>query len=246
MDKIWFKRTSAPERKRFVRSMFNDISPTYDLLNRVMTFGIDIAWRKKSIKKLLDGMEFQAGNLFLDIACGTGDMTHMLVSMDSEANVVMLDFAEKMLQQIKKRKFYFSYQEKLLICQGDGERLPFKENTFSGAMIAFGLRNIPNTMQALQEFYRVLRPGGRLVILEISESPYTWFNVLYRLYFHKFVPYIGKLISGHNRAYSYLPQSVENFIPPEEVKDQLIKAGFSKVEASPLTLGVVHLYSGDK
>ncbi|GAB4171876.1 MAG: bifunctional demethylmenaquinone methyltransferase/2-methoxy-6-polyprenyl-1,4-benzoquinol methylase UbiE [Calditrichia bacterium] len=243
MEKKWFFETEAEQKKKFVRSMFNNISDSYDLMNRLMSFGIDLYWRKKTITRLLDNKNMK---LVLDLACGTGDLTWGLLKKNNNASVVMADFSENMLLNVRKRKGFEYHKNAVMLCQADGEVLPFDDEKFDGAMIAFGIRNIPDPAKALSEFYRTLKKGGRLVILEITTSPYKWFDILYRFYFHKIVPVLGSIVSGNRKAYAYLPQSVDYFIKPDAMVQMMEKVGFTNIQVNSLTLGSVHLYSGEK
>lgn len=240
----WFHKASPAERKAFVRQMFNSISPTYDLLNRIMSFGIDQRWRKKAVMAL--NLNRDERSLVLDVAAGTGDMSLRLLENYPLSKVILFDFAEEMLQKVPQRKKFRGWKSRYSLCQGDGEVLPFPDGIFDGIMIAFGLRNFPNPTEALKEFYRVLKPGKKLVILEISQSPHRWFDTLYRFYFHQMVPKIGRWISKNGMAYSYLPRSVENFLSPAEIKKEMEKIGYSSVQSLPLTMGVTHLTTGRK
>jgi len=228
-----------------IRSMFDRISPTYDLLNRTLTLGIDKRWRTAAIKALgaLDGAHC------LDICCGTGDMTFELarISRSGFAEIQALDFSadmlgfadEKLAKAVKRAP---ELTEKITFLQGDAERLPFEDNRFETAMVAFGIRNVRNIPQALSEAARVLKPGGKFAILEFSMPTSKVISALYRFYFRQILPRIGAALSGDAEAYHYLNKSAEAFPSGEEFATVIRDAGFSAVEVRPMSFGLVTVY----
>ena len=224
--------------------MFNQISSTYDLLNRILSLGIDRQWRKKAVSYL---PPFKKITL-LDMATGTGDF---LISFAKDPRVVSLvgaDLSEKMLakcdQKIKKVLFHKKKKVKLQI--EDLEKLSFSAHSFEAVTIAFGIRNVDNPLKALKETYRVLKKKGRLIILELSIPKNFILKFLYLIYFRNIVPFIGGLVSGNFKAYRYLNQTTEEFPQRETFCLLLEKAGFSKSYYKSMTLGIVCLYIGEK
>ncbi len=228
-----------------IRSMFDRISPTYDLLNRTLTLGIDKRWRKAAIRALgdLDGAHC------LDICCGTGDMTFELARLSAYrfATIQALDFSADMLRfadakLAKARRKAPELAEKVTCLQGDAEQLPFADDSFDTAMVAFGIRNVRNIPQALAEAARVLKPGGKFAILEFSMPTSKIIGALYRFYFRQILPRIGAALSGDAEAYHYLNKSAEAFPSGEEFAAVIRDAGFSEVEARPLSFQLVTVY----
>ncbi len=228
-----------------IRSMFDRISPTYDALNRTLTLGIDRHWRKVAVKAL--------GNLegahCLDICCGTGDMTFEVArqSKNTFAEIQALDFSAEMLtfadvKLKKKSQDQADISERIKFQQGDAEELPFENDRFDVAMVAFGIRNVNNIPKALSEAARVLKPGGRFAILEFSMPSSALIGALYRVYFRQILPRIGALFSGDAEAYRYLNESAEAFPARDEFAKVITGSGFSAVEVLPMTFGLVTVY----
>jgi demethylmenaquinone methyltransferase/2-methoxy-6-polyprenyl-1,4-benzoquinol methylase len=208
--------------------MFNDIAPKYDFLNRVLSFGTDVRWRKKAIK--LVGIE--DGQDVLDLACGTADMMAELLKTGKDINLIGGDFSYNMLRVGK---------EKLPQCAfsvSDAHYLPFKSESYDRMLIAFGFRNVTDKPKGLKEMCRVMKPGGKICILEFSQPEGPIFSRLYRFYFTKLLPSIGGLISGNKGAYEYLPDSVYKFPKKDEYRKMILDAGFSKVTFNPFTFGI--------
>ena len=229
---------SGEEKKAYVQKMFDDVAPRYDFLNHLLSFGIDIYWRKKLIKY----MNVQNEQYVLDVATGTGDVLFELKKRFS-IKAVGLDYAFNMVKIASQKAE--SLDSKPLFVQGDGESLPFEANNFDRISISFGFRNIGHYEKALSEFNRVLKPGGLLAILEFSEPPSTLINSLYQFYFHKILPKIGALLSRAD-AYRYLPESVHYFPPREEICQLMINAGFKRAEVYDLTFGISSVFLGYK
>ncbi|UOD35570.1 bifunctional demethylmenaquinone methyltransferase/2-methoxy-6-polyprenyl-1,4-benzoquinol methylase UbiE [Deferribacteraceae bacterium V6Fe1] len=216
------------DKSKQIQSMFDNIAGKYDLLNRLLSFRRDVAWRRKAIKK----MELIEDMLVLDLACGTGDMILELKNQVSGVNVIGADFSKNMLSIAKQK----GITEPLLAA--DAHFLPFKENSFDRIMIAFGFRNVVDKQKGLENLYRVLKPGGRLCILEFSQPEGVIFPKIYRFYFTKLLPFIGGLISGNKNAYSYLPDSVYKFPKKDVYKKMILNAGFKEVKFNPMTFGI--------
>jgi len=223
-----------------VQAMFAGIARRYDLLNRVLSLGLDRRWRLQATRAAFQGDATRV----LDVATGTADLALSLKKYRPEAEVVGVDFVEAMLA-IGRRK---AARQGLAVRleQGDGLSLPYGDASFDAVTIAYGLRNFADISRGLREFHRVLRPGGRLVVLEFPPPPKGVFGNLFRLYFLQVLPRIGGAISGRRGAYTYLPDSVLKFPPPDELARLLEDAGFHGVRYRLQTFGVSALHTGEK
>lgn len=222
-----------------VQRMFDAIAPTYDLLNGVLSLGIDRLWRRRLIRSL-DNIR---GCRILDVACGSGDL---LVAFSGQGvrSLAGADVATAMLRRAASRMA--QYDVPCLLVAGAAENLPFRDGTFDVAAVAFGVRNFEEPLAGLQELHRVLRPGGQLRILEFSEpAPGLW-GTMYRWYFRMVLPRIGAWVSGHPAAYFYLPDSVQAFPNGRAVLDMLTLVGFGRTSRSSLSGGVATLYAAEK
>ncbi len=237
------KEATAQPSRASVWKMFDRIAHRYDLLNRLLSFGQDVIWRKKVARHLPQSPDLH----ILDVATGTGDL---LISLYRESprvtSGVGIDMAEKMLaigeEKLARRKLDSS----LALQKGDAMNIPFTDKTFDAASIAFGIRNVEDVERALREMYRVLKPGGRALILEFSLPGNRVIRRLYLFYFRHLLPRIGGIISGDSYAYRYLNQTVETFPYGEDFCHLMRKAGFREVHYQPLTLGIATIYRGDR
>ena len=229
---------SGNEKKKFVQEMFDDISSHYDFLNHFLSLGIDIFWRKKFIKK----MNLSNNTSLLDVACGTGDVCFE-IQKKYNISITGLDLSENMIILANKKAQQNNQQIKFI--HGDGENLPFKDNTFDYLTISYGFRNISNYEKALKEFYRVLKPEGRLGILEFSKPKSKIIGRLFRFYFHHILPKIGNFFSKSN-AYQYLPESVDFFPTRNDICEKIISSGFNKADFTDLTFGISSIFIGYK
>ena len=229
------------ERKAYVRTMFNAIAHRYDFLNHALSGGIDIWWRRKAISK----MNVSAEAVVLDLASGTGDLAMETVRR-KQCRVVATDIARRMLDFAREKMRRKNLAESMLLVNGDGEDLPFKEGLFDAVTIAFGIRNMGTVTDALKEMRRILKPGGETIILEFSLPVNVLFRAVYLFYFKNILPRIGRLISRDKEAYNYLPASVQKFPEINEFMNWMEEAGFSKVQHWKLLNGVAVIYKGIK
>ncbi|MCF6237962.1 MAG: bifunctional demethylmenaquinone methyltransferase/2-methoxy-6-polyprenyl-1,4-benzoquinol methylase UbiE [Candidatus Marinimicrobia bacterium] len=231
---------SGDDKKGQVQEMFDGIARRYDFLNHFLSLGIDLYWRKQSVKALV----LEDGQILLDVACGTGDQGFSALK-SAEIQVVGLDFSFNMLELAKKKIDDRELADQFEVVQGDAENLPFTDNTFDALSISYGIRNVGTISAALNEFYRVLKPGGRVSILEFTEPEGWFFGRLYRFYFDHILPKLAGMMSSKS-AYSYLPESVRHFPDRADFKALLSSEGFRQVEHRDLTFGVTAIYSGVK
>lgn len=222
-----------------IRRMFDRIAPRYDLMNRLMSFGRDVSWRRAAARAALAGTP----TVVLDIATGTGDLARELAAAGAPL-VLALDFSLEMLRRATRKRPTALASRVTFLC-GDAMRLPLRDRSVDACTIAFGLRNLPDYAAAVREFARVLRPGGRLVILETTpfRGPLA---PLLRLYFDGFVPWLGGLLSGDRDAYTYLPRSTAAFPAPEALAALLREAGFAAVQVRHFMLGTVALHIAER
>ncbi|MFQ3213214.1 MAG: demethylmenaquinone methyltransferase/2-methoxy-6-polyprenyl-1,4-benzoquinol methylase [Marivirga sp.] len=228
-------------KKQQVADMFDSISPKYDFLNHFLSLGIDIRWRKKAIKLLRDIQP----KLILDIATGTGDFAIESLKLNPD-KVIGVDISEGMLSVGRKKLTKRKLNDKITLQSGDSENLPFEDNMFDAIIVAFGVRNFENLEKGMAEMHRVLRPGGKVVVLEFSKPKSFPFKQLYNFYFNTILPTIGKTVSKDNAAYTYLPESVKSFPDGKDFTNILDKLGFNNTVCKPLTLGVSSIYTGIK
>ncbi len=220
-----------------VQEMFAEIAPQYDFLNRVLSFGIDRRWRRHAVRRLAP----LPGEHFLDLCCGTGDLTLALAA--SGASLTGLDFAGPMLPLARNKAARLGRSVSWV--RGDAQCLPFPDHSFDGITVAFGIRNVEDPRQALGECARVLRPGGRLAVLEFFPIRNRLWRRLFETYFHHVLPRIARLTrAGRTGAYAYLPASVQSFASPSEFGTWMVAAGFQEVEDEGLTGGVARLLLG--
>jgi len=222
--------------------MFDRIAPKYDLLNRVLSFGIDTIWRKKAIA-LLNPQDHEK---ILDVATGTADMCIEINKQLSPVEITGLDISSNMIEygKVKIANKDLSHLIKLEV--GDSENMRFADGYFDAATVAFGVRNFGNLKQGLKEMNRVLRPGGKIVVLEFSRPLYFPFKQLFNLYFKYLLPVIGKWSSKDQKAYKYLYESVQAFPDYDRFSDILREVGFRSVNWKALSLGICTIYSGEK
>ena len=229
---------SGPDKRSDrIAGMFDAIAPRYDLLNRLLSAGVDQRWRRRAV----DSLQLTGTEVLIDVCTGTADVA-LVGRAAGAARVVGVDFSGAMLA-IGLRKVRAAAEERrIALLRGDATRLPVREASADAVTIAFGIRNVQRPELACAEMARALRPGGRLAILEFGVPRIPGVTMLYLWYFKYLLPLVGRTLSGHSAAYSYLPESVGAFPPPAEFVTILRQAGFQDVRAVPLTLGIVYLY----
>jgi demethylmenaquinone methyltransferase/2-methoxy-6-polyprenyl-1,4-benzoquinol methylase len=228
-------------KKEQVAQMFDTISGNYDGLNRVISFGIDIKWRKKVLKLVSD----KNPKIVLDIATGTGDLAILMTNTNAE-KIIGLDISAGMLEVGRNKIKAKNLSDKIEMILADSENMPFEDNTFDAITVAFGVRNFENLEKGLAEILRVLKPNGIFVILETSVPDKTPYKQGYTFYSRNILPLIGKLFSKDNSAYQYLSESASVFPYGEVLNNILRKIGFIEVKAMPQTFGVATIYSASK
>ena len=234
-------KQNVAEHKRRNRDMFNAIARRYDLLNHLLSGGVDVYWRRRALDCALG----PAPQRVLDLATGTGDFALAAARLGPQ-QVVGIDMAIEMLRLGAAKVAAKRPPMPLELLVGDAEQLPFQDNTFDLVTGAFGVRNFGHIPSGLAEAYRVLKPGGQLLVLDFCEPTAPLFRQLYLFYFHKVLPLIGGLISGQRRAYAYLPRSVGTFPQGQAFVELLVAAGFSQTRYTPMTLGIAAVYQGVK
>ncbi len=233
-------------KRNDVQAMFSEIAPTYDRLNWLFSAGMDRFWRRSAISALLDGLTFGDPGGLLDLATGTGDVALGIrnrIPKSSNIHVMGVDIAFPML--VRARRKSQNSHGNMGFFQGDVLDLPFPDTSFDGAIIAFGLRNLEDRQGGLREMARVIRPGGRLVVLEFGQ-PKGIFGLFYYFYFRYLLPPLGRLISGHPTAYAYLPSTVYEFPVADALSAMMREAGFGKVINRRMTGGIVQIHIGDR
>jgi demethylmenaquinone methyltransferase / 2-methoxy-6-polyprenyl-1,4-benzoquinol methylase len=225
-----------------IAGMFDAIAPRYDLLNHVLSVGLDRRWRTRAV----DELRLPRGARLLDLCTGTGDVALTAVTRNPGVSVVGVDFAGQMLIRAQRKVVRAGRETAIRLVRGDGMRIPLADASCDAVTVAFGVRNIAEPAAALAEMARVVRSGGRLAILEFGQPRIPGIRTLYDWYFRYLLPFVGRTVSRHRSAYSYLPASVGTFPAPAEFARMLAAAGFSQVRTVPLTLGIVYLYIAER
>ena len=230
-------------KKEKVREMFDNIAPTYDRLNHIMSMNVDKLWRRHALKEIVDGTPQR----ILDVACGTGDSTVSIAKAAAEGSeIIGADISEGMMALVKGKAEKAGVSDRISLQVADGEALPYEEGAFDRVTCAFGIRNFEHKEKGLSEFFRVLRPGGRAVILELSVPQNRLVRAAYDLYFLHILPRIGGAVSGDRAAYRYLPASVHHFPAPKEFCRLMEAAGFRAVRCRTFTFGLCRMYVGER
>jgi demethylmenaquinone methyltransferase / 2-methoxy-6-polyprenyl-1,4-benzoquinol methylase len=241
-DSITPFKDSTQSKKQQVAGMFDQIAFRYDFLNRFLSGGIDIRWRKKAIKELKD---LQPKKI-LDVATGTADVALMTHQLLKPVTIIGIDISEGMLEIGRKKVAKLLLNKEIELQEGDSEAINFDENTFDAITVAFGVRNFENLGKGLAEMLRVLKPGGKLVVLEFSKPKQTVFKGFYNLYMRVVTPGIGKLISKNREAYQYLNDSVQKFPEGNDFLTIMNDVGYTATYLKTLTGGICTIYCGTK
>jgi demethylmenaquinone methyltransferase/2-methoxy-6-polyprenyl-1,4-benzoquinol methylase len=234
-------KKSDQNKKGQVEEMFNSISKRYDLLNHLLSANIDKVWRKKTIKKL---KPFHPKNI-LDIATGTGDFAVAASKLDG-VKITGIDISEGMLEVGRKKIIKKNLSDSIELLKADSENLPFEDEMFDGAIVGFGVRNFENLEKGLSEIKRVLKPGGVFFVLEFSKPQKAPFKQFYHFYFTRILPLVGRMISKDSNAYTYLPESVNEFPDGDKFLTILANVGFKENKCFPQTFGIASIYEAHK
>ena len=228
-------------KRAYVKQIFSEIAPRYDLLNHVLSLNIDRRWRREAIARL--GVDGDKSGRYLDLCAGTLDVAQQISMLPGFRGMVIgADFAEPML-----RAGVGKVEGKMVApVTADALQLPLAPGQLAGAIVAFGIRNVAGLDASLREVFRVLAPGGKFVILEFSTPRWPVLRVLYQTYFHHVLPLIGRVLSGHRTAYTYLPRSVANFPVEEQLAARMTQAGFTNVAWRSLSFGVAAIHVGER
>ena len=228
-------------RKENVREMFDHIAPTYDKLNHVLSMNVDKLWRRHALREIVDG----SAQRILDVACGTGDSTVSIAKAAGEGSMVTgVDISEGMMALVGGKAEKAGVGNRIRLQVADGEALPYEDGTFDRVTCAFGIRNFEHKEKGLSEFLRVLSPGGKAVILELSVPQNRVVRWAYDLYFTRLLPRIGGAVSGDKAAYRYLPASVHHFPSPQAFCRMMEEAGFRDVRCRTFTFGLCRMFVG--
>ncbi|MES2004418.1 MAG: bifunctional demethylmenaquinone methyltransferase/2-methoxy-6-polyprenyl-1,4-benzoquinol methylase UbiE [Bacteroidota bacterium] len=241
-DEVVPYQHSQLEKKEQVADMFNSIAYRYDFLNRFLSAGIDVWWRKKAIGQLKE----LAPKKILDVATGTGDVAILTWNMLKPEKITGIDISDGMLELGRKKIAKLGLSQQIELLNGDSEVIRFNDNHFDAITVAFGVRNFQNLTNGLKEMYRVLQPGGKLVVLEFSKADAGVLSVLFNFYMTKITPAIGKLFSKNKEAYQYLNDSVQAFPEGQTFLTIMHEAGFTQTHLKKLSFGICTIYCGSK
>jgi demethylmenaquinone methyltransferase / 2-methoxy-6-polyprenyl-1,4-benzoquinol methylase len=233
---------NSKPKEQFVHSVFESIAGKYDLMNDILSFRRHKAWRKFTMKK----MGMKRGDSAVDLCCGTCDWSIALAEASQTGNVIGLDFSAGMLEVGRRKVEERKLQNRISLVQGNAMELPFEDNAFDYATIGFGLRNVPDPVQVLNEMKRVVKPGGMVVCLELSKPMKQPFKGVYFFYFPRVLPLLGKLFAKRYEQYKWLPESLAMFPDREQLATIFRETGLQKVESFPLTGGIAALHIGLK
>lgn len=241
-DSVVPQKDSSLSKKEQVADMFDNIAFKYDFLNRFLSAGIDITWRKKAIKQLASLQPKKV----LDVATGTADVALMTYDILKPTNIIGIDISEGMLDLGRQKITAKGLQNTIQLYKGDSENIAFEDNSFDAITVAFGVRNFQNLLKGLQEMKRVLQPGGKLVVLEFSKPKNIVFKQFYNLYMNVIAPSFGKLFAKNKDAYQYLNDSVQAFPEGQTFLNIMHEAGFTHTYLKSLSLGICTIYCGVK
>ena len=234
-------KSAGENKKQQVARMFNNIAHRYDFLNHFLSLGIDRSWRKAAIQQL----QVEQPKVILDIATGTADLAIEAMRL-KPVKIFGIDISVDMLELGKKKIKSRQHSDVIELLEGDSENLIFEDNKFDAVTVAFGVRNFEHLQKGLQELYRVLKPGGKLVVLEFSHPKQPLMRSLYKFYNSRITPFFGKIISKDAAAYTYLNESIQAFPSGEAFLTELKKVGFIETTAKTMTFGIVSIYCGKK
>ena len=239
-----FGARQVPEQEKagMVRTLFSDVANKYDIMNDVMSVGIHRVWKEA----MMDWLAPRSGQKLLDVAGGTGDVSFKFLKRAGHGHATVCDLTEGMLVEGRKRAEAAAMADSLDWVVGDAMNLPFEDNTFDVYTISFGIRNVTRPQEALNEAYRVLRPGGRLMVLEFSQLPNPMMQKAYDLYSFNVIPRMGQVIANDRDSYQYLVESIRNFPDQETFLSMVREAGFGNAKYRNLTMGIAALHSGWK
>jgi demethylmenaquinone methyltransferase / 2-methoxy-6-polyprenyl-1,4-benzoquinol methylase len=229
-------------KEEFVHSVFESIAPKYDLMNNILSFRQHKYWRKFTMNK----MNVQVGQTAIDLCCGTCDWTISLAEKSKTGKIIGLDFSQNMLDYGALKIDELGLGQQVALVRGNAMSLPYEDNSFDYATIGFALRNVPDLEQVIQEMKRVVKPGGRIVSLELSKPTWQPFKAMYYFYFQQVLPLLGKLIVKRYEQYKWLPESLIHFPNHKQLAEIFRKTGLIEVEAYPLTGGIAALHIGMK
>jgi demethylmenaquinone methyltransferase / 2-methoxy-6-polyprenyl-1,4-benzoquinol methylase len=241
-DKVVPYKESELNKKEQVAAMFNDIAFRYDFLNRFLSAGIDVKWRKKALKQL----ETLQPKTILDVATGTADVALLAAKTLKPVSVTGIDISDGMLEIGRKKVVKAGFEGKVELLNGDSETIKFADNTFDAVTVAFGVRNFQDLQKGLAEIKRVLKPGGKLVVLEFSRPKSALAKGFYNLYMKTIAPGMGKIFSKNRSAYQYLDESIKKFPEGKNFTAILDGLGYQKTYCKPLSLGICSIYCGEK
>ncbi|GGE11299.1 demethylmenaquinone methyltransferase [Marinithermofilum abyssi] len=237
------QQAQQKSKEEFVHQVFESIAKDYDRMNTILSFRRHKSWRKFAMKK----MAVQPGDSAIDVCCGTCDWAISIAEASGTGNVVGLDFSEKMLEVGRGKVDRRGLSQQVSLIRGNAMSLPFPDNTFDYATIGFALRNVPDYRHVLKEMARVVKPGGKVVSLELSKPTWPLFRSIYYFYFQRLLPWLGKLLANRYEQYRWLPESLIAFPDYKELASIMERDGcFNRVEVYPLTGGIAALHIGHK
>jgi demethylmenaquinone methyltransferase/2-methoxy-6-polyprenyl-1,4-benzoquinol methylase len=225
-----------------VRGMFNDIAPTYDRLNHILSLDIDKLWRKRVVRIV---RKLGAKHI-MDMATGTGDLAIAMAKKIKDSTIYGADFSSEMLAVAKQKIEHLGLSERISLTECNAEDIPLEDESVDAATVAFGVRNFEHQREALTEIKRTIRKGGHLVVLEFSNPKCAFVRWCYRFYSHRILPTIGRLVSKHSTAYTYLPDSIDKFASPKEFSALLEEVGFDNIKHKSQSFGIAHIYIAHK
>jgi demethylmenaquinone methyltransferase/2-methoxy-6-polyprenyl-1,4-benzoquinol methylase len=238
-----YKTIESEQKQAMVADVFHSVAAKYDIMNDVMSFGVHRLWKRFT----LDASNVRPGNKVLDLAGGTGDLTRKFSqAVGSTGKVILADINDSMIKVGREKLHNLGVVGNVEYVQANAQALPFAENTFDLVTIAFGLRNVTDKDEALRSIFRVLKPGGRLLVLEFSKPEQAWLNKAYDFYSFKILPEMGQLIAGDKESYQYLSESIRMHPDQETLKGMMETAGFDQVSFTNMTGGIVALHKGFK